>query len=76
VRDTVNIIREGVPAVGLLHDPFKEVARLAVAQVGMPDAPVLAYPRDLVNQESESDLDQKARQVAIRAGSMLLNVIK
>ena len=70
------MIREGVPAVGLVHDPFKALARLAVRQVGMPDAPLLIYPRDLVGEETPDQLERKAREVAQRAMAMLLDVGK
>ncbi len=76
MRDTVNVIREGVPAVGLVHDPFKALARLAVAQVGMPNAPLLIYPRYLQDEESPQDLENKAREVAQRAADMLLSAGK
>jgi hypothetical protein len=72
VRDTVNVIREGVPAVGLVHEPFATLARLQVAQVGMPDAPVLIYARDLPDRESPDLLERKAREVAGRAAVFLL----
>jgi hypothetical protein len=76
VRDTVNVIREGVPAVGLVHEPFKTLAEMAVAQVGMPDAPLLIYPRDLPNQEPPDLLERKAQEVAERAAAFLLRVGK
>ncbi len=72
MRDTVNVIREGVPAVALVHEPFAMLARLQVAQVGMPDAPVLIYPRDLPDQEPPDLLRRKAEEVAARAGKFLL----
>ncbi len=76
MRDTVNLIREGVPAVGLIHEPFATLARLQVAQVGMPDAPVLIYARDLPDQEPPDVLERKAREVAERAGVLLLSLAK
>lgn len=76
MRDTVNVIREGVPAIGLVHDPFAALARMAVRQVGMPDAPILIYPRDLVDEETPTRLEQKACEVAERAAAMLLGVGK
>ena len=76
MRDTVNVIREGVPAVGLVHDPFKALARMAVSQVGMPNAPILIYPRDLVGEETPEQLERKACEVAERAIAMLLDVGK
>jgi hypothetical protein len=72
VRDTVNVIREGIPAVALVHEPFAMLARLQVAQVGMPDAPVLIYPRDLPDQEPPAVLEHKAEDVAGRAAAFLL----
>jgi hypothetical protein len=72
VRDTVNVIREGVPAVGLVHEPFATIAKLQVAQVGMPDAPVLIYARDLPDQEPPDVLEKKAQEVADRAAVFLL----
>ena len=72
MRDTVNVIREGIPAVGLVHEPFATLARLQVAQVGMPDAPVLIYARDLPDQEPPDCLERKAHEVAGRAAAFLL----
>jgi hypothetical protein len=74
VRDTVNVIREGVPSVALVHEPFAMLARLQVAQVGMPDAPVLVYARDLPDQEPSDVVERKAEQVADRAAALLLAV--
>ncbi len=74
MRDTVNVIREGVPAVGLVHEPFATLAKLQVAQVGMPDAPLLVYARDLPDQEPPDTVEQKAEEVAARAARMLLAV--
>jgi hypothetical protein len=72
VRDTVNVLREGVPAVALVHEPFRRLAHMAAAQVGMPNAPLLIYPRDLVADETEEDLEAKARGVADEAMQLLL----
>ena len=72
MRDTVNVIREGVPAVALVHEPFATLARLQVAQVGMPEAPLLIYPRDLPDQEPPDVLERKAGEVADRAAAFLL----
>ena len=74
MRDTVNVIRAGVPAVALVHEPFRRLAHMAANQVGMPDAPLLIYPRDLANEETEQQLEQKACEVAELAVPLLLNV--
>ncbi len=74
MRDTVNVVREGVPAVGLVHEPFATLARLQVKQVGMPDAPVLIYARDLPDQEPPDVVERKAHEVADRAAALLMSV--
>lgn len=71
MRDAVNLIRGGTPAVALIHEPFERLARLQVAQVGMADAPVLIYPRDLPDQEPPDLVEGKAREVAERAAGLL-----
>jgi hypothetical protein len=71
VRDTVNMLREGVPAVALVHEPFRRLAHMAAGQVGMPEAPLLIYPRDLVSEETPEDLERKAAEVAAEAVKLL-----
>jgi len=72
VRDTVNVIREGIRAVALVHEPFATLAQLQAAQVGMPEAPLLIYERDLPGQEPPHVLEKKAEAVADRAAVFLL----
>jgi hypothetical protein len=74
VRDTVNLLREGIPAVALVHEPFRRLARMAAGHVGMPDAPLLIYPRDLVAEETPEDLEAKACEVAAEAARMILGL--
>ena len=76
MRDTVNMLREGIPAVALVHEPFRRLAHMAAGQVGMPDAPLLIYPRDLVAEETPEDLEAKAREVAEEGARMILTVGK
>lgn len=70
------MLREGVPAVALVHEPFRRLAQMAAGQVGMPDAPLLIYPRDLVAEETPEDLESKAREVAEEGTQMVLGVGK
>jgi hypothetical protein len=49
---------------------------MAAGQVGMADAPLLIYPRDLVSEETSEELEQKAREVAQAAVKLLLGVGK
>jgi hypothetical protein len=74
VRDTVNLLREGVPAIALVHEPFRRLAHMAAAQVGMPDAPLLIYPRDLVSEETPEQLLEKAHSVLDQAMQLLLRI--
>jgi hypothetical protein len=74
VRDTVNVIRAGVPAVALVHEPFRRLAQMAASQVGMANAPLLIYPRDLIGEETLEQLEQKASEVAEQAVPLLLAV--
>jgi hypothetical protein len=73
VRDTVNMVRQGIPAVGLVHEPFEKLARMQVVQLGMPDAPLLIYPQDLPSKDPPELVQQRAREVAERAMEMLLS---
>ena len=74
MRDTVNVIREGVPAVALVHEPFRRLAHMAATQVGMANAPLLIYPRDLVAEETPEDLEKKAHEVAAQAVELLKTI--
>lgn len=76
MRDTVNVIREGIPAVGLVHEPFETLARMQARQVGMAKAPLLFYARDLQDVETEAMLEKKAQDAATRAIDLLLTVGK
>ena len=74
MRDTVNLIREGIPAVALLHEPFRQLANMAARQVGMPETPLLVYPRDLISEETPEQLEEKAASVADQAAQLLLKL--
>jgi hypothetical protein len=74
VRDTVNLLREGIPAVALVHEPFRRLAHMAAAQVGMPEAPLLIYARDLVSEETPEQLQEKAHSALDQAMRLLLRV--
>ena len=76
MRDTVNVLRAGVPAVALVHEPFRRLAHMAAGQVGMADAPLLIYPRDLVSEETLEQLEHKAHEVLQEAAKLLLRVGK
>ncbi len=72
MRDTVNLVRLGVPTVGLVHHPFETLARLQAAQLGLPDAPILIYPQDLPSKDPAELVRKKAEEVAERVVPFLL----
>ncbi len=73
MRDTVNMVRQGVPSIGLVHEPFEKLARMQAVQLGMPDAPILIYPQDLPSSDSPEVVRQRAQEVAARVVGMVLN---
>ncbi len=72
MRDTINILNQGIPVVGLVHEPFEKLARLQAVQLGVPQAPLLAYPQDLPDKDIAEVLEVRAREVLTRAGDFLL----
>lgn len=72
MRDTVNLFNQGVPVVGLVHEPFEKLARLQAAQLGVPNAPIFAYPQDLPDKDSVEVVGARAREAAARAARFLL----
>ena len=73
MRDTVNMVQQGVPAVGLIHKPFETLARMQAVQLGMPDAPLLIYPQDLPSNDPAELVQKKAEEVAERVIDILLS---
>ncbi len=73
MRDTVNMVQQGVPAVGLVHKPFEKLARMQATQLGMPDAPLLIYSQDLPSKDPADFVQKKAEAVAEQVADMLLS---
>lgn len=73
MRDTVNMVQQGVPAVGLVHEPFEKLARMQAVQLGMPDAPLLIYSQDLPSKDSAELVQKKAEELAERVINILLS---
>jgi hypothetical protein len=72
VRDTVNLAQQGVPVIGLIHQPFEKLARMQARQLGMPDAPLFMYSQDLPSKDSPELVQQKAEDIAEQAVEMML----
>jgi hypothetical protein len=66
------MVRQGIPAVGLVHEPFEKLARMQVMQLGMPNAPILIYPQDLPSKDAPELVQRKAQEVAGRVVEILL----
>lgn len=65
-------MQQGVPAVGLVHEPFEKLAKMQARQLGMPDAPLLIYPQDLPSKDPEELVQRKAQEVSERLEGMVL----
>jgi hypothetical protein len=72
VRDTVNLAQQGVPVIGLIHQPFEKLARMQAIQLGMPDAPLFMYSQDLPSKDSPELVQKKAEDIAEQAVSIML----
>lgn len=67
------MVRQGVPSIGLVHEPFEKLARMQAVQLGMPDAPILIYPQDLPSSDSPELVRQRAQEVAVRVSDIVLS---
>ena len=73
MRDTVNMVQQGIPAVGLIHKPFEKLAKMQAVQLGMPDAPLLIYPQDLPSKDPADFVQKKAEQVSEQVVEILIS---
>ena len=73
MRDTVNMVQQGVPTVGFIHEPFEKLARMQAKQLGMPNAPLLIYSQDLPSKDTADFVLKKAEGLAEQVINMLLS---
>jgi hypothetical protein len=73
VRDTVNMVQQGIPAVGLIHKPFEKLAKMQAVQLGMPDAPLLIYSQDLPSKDPADFVQKKAEDVSEQVVELLIS---
>jgi len=73
VRDTVNMVQQGIPSVGFIHKPFEKLAKMQATQLGMPDAPLLIYPQDLPSRDPADFVQKKAEEISELISGMLLS---
>ena len=72
MRDTVNLAQQGVPVIGLIHQPFEKLARMQARQLGMPDAPLVMYSQDLPSKDAPDLVQRKAEDIAEQAIDIML----
>lgn len=78
VRDGVNVLKAGRPAVVLVHEPFERLARIqfeiqGVLDVdGVDEVPILVYERDLIDRDDPTKMRRKAEGVAERVIEMVM----
>ena len=72
MRDTVNLAQQGIPVIGLIHQPFEKLARMQARQLGMPDAPLFMYAQDLPSADAPDLVQQKAEDIAEQAIEIML----
>jgi hypothetical protein len=58
------MMREGVPSVALVHEPFRTLAGLQLQALQLPETPVLIYAQDLPSEDPPDHVAKKAREVA------------
>lgn len=73
MRDTVNMVQQGIPAVGLIHKPFEKLAKMQAVQLGMPDAPLLIYSQDLPSKDPADFVQKKAEDVSEQVVELLIS---
>ncbi len=76
MRDTVNVMRQGVPSVGLVHEPFRTLAGLQLQALQLPETPILIYPQDLPSEDPPEHVLKKAHEVADQVAGYILGVGK
>ncbi len=75
MRDTVNMVKLGVPSVVFVHEPFEKLARAQMRQLGIEDSKpfVIVYPVDRPSADSPEAVRKKATE-QLRHISDLLKV--
>lgn len=72
MRDTVNLAQQGIPVIGLIHEPFEKLARLQAKQLGMPDVPLYIYSQDLPSKDPAELVRKKAEDFAEQSIDIVL----
>ncbi len=60
--DAINLEKQGVAAVAVVHDVFEKAAKAQAVALGMPDIRMVVYPQPELS-DVESSAPDAARQV-------------
>ena len=73
MRDTVNMVKLGVPSVVFVHEPFEKLARAQMRQLGIEDSKpfVIVYPVDRPSADSPEAVRKKATEQLRRISDLL-----
>ena len=73
MRDTVNMVKLGVPSVVFVHEPFEKLARAQMRQLGIDDSKpfVIVYPVDRPSADSPEVVRKKAAEQLRRIPDLL-----
>jgi hypothetical protein len=67
------MLRQGIPAVGLVHHPFENLARIQYRHLGMKgDFPIVIYQQDRPAFDMPEAMQAKATQLAREIKRFLL----
>ena len=73
MRDTVNMVKLGIPSVVFVHEPFERLARAQMRQLGIEDSKpfVIVYPVDRPSADSPETVRKKATEQLRRIPDLL-----
>lgn len=73
MRDTVNVLKQGLPSVVLVHAPFERLARGQLRNLGVEDVDsvLLVYPQDHPVGDAPEVVQARAHATAERLQEML-----
>jgi hypothetical protein len=69
--DSILFEKRGIPSAAIVTDPFVETAKAMAQSWGAPEYPFVTVPHPVANL-SESELDQRAKEVTPKVVRILL----
>ena len=68
--DAINLEKQGVAAIAVVHDVFEKAAQAQAFSLGMPDLRMVVYPQPELS-DVESSASEAARQVVDSIAGMM-----